>query len=122
MLEIVLAKPLTYGAIVLATAVAALGTGAFAMVTVNDVAAYAAVATTSLIGAYVAFRTARSTLDRAEEKTITGDLRRVRKENGHLKDKVESLESLNRSQAELIDHLRAAVHDSDTRHGPVSDR
>lgn len=113
MLEIFLAKPMSYGFIVVATAVAALGTGAIAMVTVNDVAAYSAVITTSLIGAYVAFRTARSTLDRAEEKTITGDFRRVRKENGHLKDRVESLERIVATQKDLIDSMREQIHDGD---------
>ena len=122
MLEIFVAKPISYGFIVVATAVTAIGSGVVAMVTVNDIAAYAAVITSCVVGAIFAIRTAWSTLDRAEEKTITGDYRRVRKENGHLKDRVESLETINRSQAELIDHLRAAVHDSDTRHGPVSDR
>ena len=114
MLEIFVAKPMSYGFVVVATAVAAIGSGVVAMVTVNDIAAYAAVGTTSLIGAYVAFRTARSTLDRAEEKTITGDLRRVRRENGHLKDRVESLESVVVTQKDLIDRLRDQIHDSDS--------
>lgn len=113
MLEIFVAKPISYGFIVVATAAAAMGSGVIAMITVNDVAAYAAVATTSLIGAYVAFRTARSTLDRAEEKTITGDLRRVRKENGHLKDQVDSLKAMMATQRDLIDRLREQINDAD---------
>lgn len=88
-------------------------TTALAIMTVNDIAAFSAVITVGCVSFYVAIRTAKSTLDRAEEATISGKYRSVRKTVVDLQKEVDARDRVIDSQRELIEHLRSELHAHD---------